>query len=62
MTEFRKPYPPHLFLLLPQSKAVKRTLAAFAVALFAGSLTAAGAAAQANLGQRRRDPPRRTLP
>ena len=41
MTEFRKPYPPHLFLLLPQSKAVKRTLVVFAVALFATGATAA---------------------
>ena len=45
MTEFRKPYPPHLFLLLPQSKAVKRTLAVFAAALFAVSLAATGATA-----------------
>ena len=45
MTEFRKPYLPHLFLLLPQSKAGKRTLAVFAVALFAVSLAATGATA-----------------
>jgi hypothetical protein len=37
MTEFRKPYPP--------LKAVKRTLAVFAVALFAISLAATGATA-----------------
>ena len=50
MTEFRKPYPPHLFLLLPQSKAVKRTLAVFAVALFAVSLAATGATAATKPG------------
>ena len=50
MTEFRKPYPPHLFLLLPQSKAGKRTLAVFAVALFAVSLAATGATAATKPG------------
>jgi hypothetical protein len=50
MTEFRKRYPPHLSLPLHQSKAVKRTFSAFAVALFAGSLTAAGAAAATKPG------------
>ena len=50
MTEFRKPYPPRLFLPLHRSKAVKRTLSAFAVALFAGSLIVAGAAAATKPG------------
>jgi hypothetical protein len=50
MTEFRKRFPRRLSLLLHQSKAVKRTLAAFAIALFAVSLAATGAAAQAKPG------------
>jgi hypothetical protein len=50
MTEFRKRYAPRLFLPLHQSKAVKRTLSAFAVALFAGSLIVAGAAAATKPG------------
>jgi hypothetical protein len=50
MTEFRKRHPRHFFLPLHQSKAVKRTLAVFAVALFAVSLAATGAAAQAKPG------------
>jgi hypothetical protein len=50
MTDFGKRYPLRLFLLLHQSKAVKRTLSAFAVALFAVSLAATGAAAQAKPG------------
>ena len=50
MTEFRKPYPPHLFLPLHQSKAVKRTLAAFAITLLAVSLAANGAAAATKPG------------
>ena len=50
MTEFRKPYPPQLFLPLHPSKAMARTLAVFAVALFAVSLAATGAAAQAKPG------------
>ena len=45
MTEFRKRHPRHFFLPLHQSKAVKRTLAVFAVALFAVSLAATGATA-----------------
>jgi hypothetical protein len=50
MTEFRKRYPRRLFLLLHQSKAVKRTLSAFAIALFAVSLAATGAAAATKPG------------
>jgi hypothetical protein len=56
MTEFRKPYPPHLFLLPDQSKAVKRTLAAFAIALFTVSLAATETAAQAKPGAKKARP------
>jgi hypothetical protein len=45
MTKIGKRYPLRLFLPLHQSKAVKRSLGAFAVALFTVSLAANGAAA-----------------
>ena len=50
MTEFGKRYPLRLFLLLQRSKAVKRTLSAFAIVLLAVSLAANGAAAATKPG------------
>ncbi len=50
MTACRKRYPPRLFPLLHQSKAVKRTLSACAIAFFVVSLAAIGASAQTKPG------------
>jgi hypothetical protein len=50
MTEFLERYPPCFFPLLRQSKPVKRTLSACAIALFAVSLVAIGAGAETKPG------------
>jgi hypothetical protein len=50
MPWFRDPYPPRLFPLPRQSKAVKRASAAFAIMLFAASLALSGASAETRPG------------
>jgi hypothetical protein len=56
MTACRKRYPPRLFLLLHQSKAVQRTLSACAIAFFVVSLAAIGASAKTKPGARTTGP------
>jgi len=56
MTPFRKRYP-RLFLLLQQSKAVKRALPAYAIVLFANSLAVSGASAEMRPGAKTTRPP-----
>ena len=49
--------PPRLFLLPYQSKAVKRTLPACAIMLFAASLVVGGASAETRPGAKMTSPP-----